>query len=67
MMGRSDDYLRTHQVAGILGIPKRTLTHRVRIGLYPEPKQSEAGYYLWTQQDIKMIKSVVLDRTEKEG
>jgi len=66
MMGRSDDYLRTYQVAGILGIPKRTLTHRVRIGLYPEPKQSEAGYYLWTQQDIKMIKSVVLDRTKKE-
>jgi DNA-binding transcriptional MerR regulator len=67
MTGRSDDYLRTHQVAGILGIPKRTLTHRVRIGLYPEPKQSESGYYLWTQQDIKMIQAVVLDRTAQGG
>ena len=62
MTARLDEYLRTHQVAGILGIPKRTLTHRVRIGLYPEPKQSESGYYLWTQNDIKMIQAVVLDR-----
>jgi DNA-binding transcriptional MerR regulator len=67
MTGRSDDYLRTHQVAGILGIPKRTLTHRVRIGLYPEPKQSESGYYLWTQHDIKMIQAVVLDRNARGG
>jgi DNA-binding transcriptional MerR regulator len=67
MTERSEDYLRTYQVAGILGIPKRTLTHRVRIGLYPEPKQSQSGYYLWTQQDIRMIQAVVLDRTEQGG
>lgn len=67
MTERPTDYLRTHQVAEILRIPKRTLTHRVRVGVYPEPKQSDSGYYLWTQQDIQMIQAVALDRNDQDG
>ena len=66
-MDKSAGYLLTHQVAKVLGIPKRTLTHRVRTGQIPEPKVSESGYYLWTAEDVRLIQTLALETIETKG
>lgn len=57
-------YMRSGAVARILGVPKRTLVYRLKNGQLPEPLQSEGGHYLWTQQDIELIRTITSGRSE---
>ena len=51
-------YLRSHEVAKLLGITRRTLQLWVRGGRIPEPERSQGGYYLWTAADLSDLRAL---------
>lgn len=51
-------YLRSSDVALILGVTRRTLQLWVREGRVPEPVRSDSGYYLWTSADLANVRSL---------
>jgi predicted DNA-binding transcriptional regulator AlpA len=51
-------FLKSSEVARILGISRRTLALWVKQGRIPEPEKSKAGYLLWTEADLLNIRGV---------
>lgn len=51
-------YLKSSEVARILGISRRTLTLWIKQGRIPEPQKSRAGYFLWTEADLLHIRGI---------
>ena len=68
MMLQTDDrdeisYLRTGQVAEILGITKKTLKNWLKAQFIPEPVRHPVNRYRrWTLQDIESIRRILSDR-----
>ncbi len=58
-------YLRTGQVAEILGITKRTLKNWLKAEFVPEPIRHPVNRYRrWTLQDIESIRRLLRERQE---
>jgi len=56
-------YLRTGQVAEILGITKKTLKNWLKAQFIPEPARHPINRYRrWTLQDIESIRRILSDR-----
>jgi DNA-binding transcriptional MerR regulator len=56
-------YLRTGQVAEILGITKKTLKNWLKAQFIPEPVRHPVNRYRrWTLQDIESIRRILSDR-----
>jgi len=56
-------YLRTGQVAEILGITKKTLKNWLKAQFVPEPARHPVNRYRrWTLQDIESIRRILNDR-----
>jgi DNA-binding transcriptional MerR regulator len=68
MMLQTDDrdeisYLRTGQVAEILGITKKTLKNWLKAQFIPEPVRHPVNRYRrWTLQDVEFIGRILSDR-----
>jgi DNA-binding transcriptional MerR regulator len=58
-------YLRTGQVAEILGITKKTLKNWLKAEFVPEPIRNPVNRYRrWTLQDIESIRRLLFERQE---
>jgi len=58
-------YLRTGQVAEILGITKKTLKNWLKAEFVPEPIRHPVNRYRrWTLQDIESIRRLLRERQE---
>ncbi len=58
-------YLRTSQVAEILGVTKKTLKNWLKAELIPEPERNPINRYRrWTLQDIEGIRRILSDRNK---
>jgi DNA-binding transcriptional MerR regulator len=56
-------YLRTGQVAEILGITKKTLKNWLKAQFIPEPVRHPVNQYRrWTLQDVESIRRILSDR-----
>jgi DNA-binding transcriptional MerR regulator len=56
-------YLRTGQVAEILGITKKTLKNWLKAQFIPEPVRHPVNRYRrWTLQDIESIRRILSER-----
>lgn len=54
---RDPRFLKSAEVAGVLGISKVTLKAWLRSGKVPEPARDDRnGYRLWTIQDVDRIR-----------
>jgi DNA-binding transcriptional MerR regulator len=50
------EYLKTAEVARILGVSTQTLYNWLRLGKIPEPERHPiTSYRLWTLKDVEMI------------
>jgi len=52
------DFLKSSELARILGISRRTLVLWVKQGRIPAPEKSPAGYFLWTEADLLYIRGI---------
>jgi DNA-binding transcriptional MerR regulator len=56
-------YLRTGQVAEILGITKKTLKNWLKAQFIPEPVRHPVNRYRrWTLQDVESIRRILSER-----
>ena len=56
-------YLKTAEVADILGVTKRTLKNWLRSSLISEPRRNPVNRYrLWTLDDIEAVRRVLNER-----
>ena len=63
MKARGELYLRSQEVADVLGISKRTLMNWLRTQRIPEPERNQANRYrLWTTQDVERIRQTIAER-----
>jgi len=51
-------FLKSSEVAGILGISRRTLALWVKEGRLLAPEKTKAGYFLWTQADLLNLRGM---------
>src|ERR1017187_6944398 len=62
MKARSEPYLRSQEVADVLGITKRTLMNWLRTQKIPEPERNQANRYRrWTAQDVERIRQTIAE------
>jgi DNA-binding transcriptional MerR regulator len=63
MKVRIEPYLRSQEVADVLGITKRTLMNWLRAERIPEPERNQANRYRrWTAQDVDRIRQIIAER-----
>jgi DNA-binding transcriptional MerR regulator len=63
MKARLEPYLRSQEVADILGITKRTLMNWLRTQKIPEPERNQANRYRrWTAQDVDRIRQIIAEK-----
>jgi DNA-binding transcriptional MerR regulator len=51
-------FLKSSEIARILGISRRTLALWVKHGRIPEPEKSKSGYFLWTEADLLNFRGI---------
>ena len=62
MKPRSEPYLRSQEVADVLGITKRTLMNWLRTQKIPEPERNQANQYRrWSTQDVERIRQIIAE------
>jgi hypothetical protein len=62
---RMEPYLRSQEVADVLGITKRTLMNWLRLQKIPEPERNQANRYRrWTPQDVERIRQIIAERNQ---
>jgi DNA-binding transcriptional MerR regulator len=58
-----EPYLKSQEVADVLGITKRTLMNWLRAEKIPEPERNQANRYRrWTAQDVQRIRQIIAER-----
>jgi DNA-binding transcriptional MerR regulator len=58
-----EPYLKSQEVADVLGITKRTLMNWLRSEKIPEPERNQANRYRrWTAQDVQRIRQIIAER-----
>jgi DNA-binding transcriptional MerR regulator len=63
MKSRVEPYLRSQEVADILGVTKRTLMNWLRTQKIPEPERNQMNRYRrWTAQDVDRIRQAIAER-----
>jgi len=63
---RDITYLKTGEVAELLGVTKQTVLNWLRKGVIIEPTRNDAtGYRLWTEKDVAGIRRAL--REKKNG
>lgn len=63
MKTRMEPYLRSQEVADVLGITKRTLMNWLRAEKIPEPERNQANRYRrWTPQDVERIRQIIAEK-----
>jgi predicted site-specific integrase-resolvase len=56
-------YLRTAEVADILGVTKRTLKNWLRQAVIPEPERNPSNRYRrWTLEDVEAVRRFLKER-----
>jgi len=60
---RAEPYLKSQEVADVLGITKRTLMNWLRTKRIEEPERNQANRYRrWTTQDVERIRQMIAER-----
>ena len=60
---RKVEYLKSAEVAELIGVTKQTLLNWLRRGLITEPERNPAtGYRLWTEKDVERIRRFLRER-----
>ena len=63
MKPRIEPYLRSQEVADLLGITKRTLMNWLRTQRIAEPERNQTNRYRrWTPQDVERIRQTIAER-----
>jgi DNA-binding transcriptional MerR regulator len=63
MKDRPEPYLKSQEVADVLGITKRTLMNWLRAQKIPEPDRNQTTRYRrWTPQDVERIRQIIAER-----
>jgi len=63
MKARPELYLKSQEVADVLGITKRTLMNWLRAQKIPEPERNQANRYRrWTAQDVERIRRIIAEK-----
>lgn len=63
MKARPELYMRSQEVADVLGITKRTLMNWLRTERIQEPERNQANRYRrWTAQDVERIRQMIAER-----
>jgi DNA-binding transcriptional MerR regulator len=63
MKSRIEPYMRSQEVADVLGITKRTLMNWLRTQFIPEPERNQANRYRrWTAHDVQRIRQIIAER-----
>jgi len=63
MKVRTEPYLKSQEVADVLGITKRTLMNWLRAKKIEEPERNQANRYRrWTAQDVERIRQAIAER-----
>jgi DNA-binding transcriptional MerR regulator len=57
-------YLRTGDVAEILGVTKKTVKNWLKTRLIPEPERNPINHYrLWTLHDVEAVRRILSERS----
>lgn len=65
MKTRIEPYLKSQEVADILGITKRTLMNWLRTQKIDEPERNQANRYRrWTPQDVERIRQSIAEKNQ---
>lgn len=60
---RSTQYLKSGEVAELLGVTKQTLLNWLRDGKILEPERNPVtGYRLWTVADVEQVRRMLRER-----
>ena len=60
-------YLRTAEVADILGVTKRTLKNWLRRAVIPEPERNPSNHYRrWTLDDVEAVRRFLKEREDQK-
>ena len=63
MKERAELYLKSQEVADVLGVTKRTLMNWLRARKIPEPERNQVNRYRrWTAQDVERIRQIIAER-----
>lgn len=63
MKARIEPYLKSQEVADVLGITKRTLMNWLRTNRIQEPERNQANRYRrWTTQDVERIRQTIAEK-----
>lgn len=63
MKTRIEPYLKSQEVADVLGITKRTLMNWLRAKKIEEPERNQANRYRrWTAQDVERIRQAIAEK-----
>ena len=67
MKARVEPYLKSQEVADVLGITKRTLMNWLRAQKIPEPDRNQANRYRrWTAQDVDRIRQTLAENNAEK-
>ncbi len=67
MKSRLEPYLKSQEVADVLGITKRTLMNWLRTQKIQEPDRNEANRYRrWTAQDVERIRQTLAENNAEK-
>jgi hypothetical protein len=59
----AEPYLRTAEVADIIGVTKRTLKNWLRLSVIPEPARNPSNRYRrWTLEDVEAVRRFLKER-----
>lgn len=59
---RREEVLQSAEVAGLIGLSKRTLLNWLRSGKIPSPRRDPVtGWYRWTAADVDAARRAVLE------
>ncbi len=65
MKSRVEPYLKSQEVADVLGITKRTLMNWLRTQKIPEPDRNQINRYRrWTAQDVERIRQTIAEKQQ---
>lgn len=65
MKSRTEPYLKSQEVADVLGITKRTLMNWLRTQKIAEPERNQANRYRrWTAQDVERIRQTIAENKQ---
>jgi len=65
MKARIEPYLKSQEVADVLGITKRTLMNWLRTHKIPEPERNQANRYRrWTTLDVERIRQTIAEKEQ---